>query len=138
VAKEKNLFTISEDELIIALEISLERFLQEKERKKLRFNKDIESTKNKAKRRDKNTCQITLVHQNSKNINAIAAHHLYSVNKCPHLATSIDNLITIDEKIHKEFHLTWMGGYDIECTVQDFIDFITERYPEQATEELIT
>lgn len=139
IARElgENLKDKSRQKMCLAVSQQIEPVLQEKERKKLRFNKDIESAKNKAKRRDKNTCQITLVHADSKNINAIAAHHLYSVNKYPHLATSIDNLITIDEKIHKEFHLTWMKGYDVECKVQDFIDFITERYPEQATEELL-
>ncbi|PHV61371.1 hypothetical protein [Cyanobacterium aponinum] len=139
IARElgENLKDKSRQKMCMAVSQQIEPVLQEKERKKLRFNKDIESAKNKAKKRDKNTCQITLVHKNDKKINAIAAHHLYSINKYPHLATSIDNLITIDERIHKEFHLTWMGGYDVECTVQDFIDFITERYPEQVTEELL-
>lgn len=139
IARElgENLKDKSRQKMCMAVSHQIEPVLQEKERKKLRFNKDIESAKHKAKTRDKNTCQITLVHKNNKKISAIAAHHLYSVSKYPHLATSIDNLITIDEKIHKEFHLTWMGGYDVECTVQDFIDFITERYPEQATEELL-
>lgn len=139
IARElgENLKDKSRQKMCMAVSQQIEPVLQEKERKKLRFNQDIESAKNKAKRRDKNTCQITLVHKNNKQINAISAHHLYSVNKYPHLATSIDNLIAIDEKIHKEFHLTWMKGYDVECKVQDFIDFITERYPEQATEELL-
>lgn len=139
IARElgENLKDKSRQKMCMAVSQQIEPVLQRKERKKLRFNKDIQNVKNKAKKRDKNTCQITLVHNTSKGINAIAAHHLYSVNKYPHLATSIDNVITIDEKIHKEFHLTWMGSYDVQCTVQDFIDFITERYPEQITEELL-
>lgn len=139
IARElgENLKDKSRQKMCMAVSKQIEPVLQEQERKKLRFHKDIESIKNKAKRRDKNTCQITLVHATSRNIKAIAAHHLYSVNKYPHLATSIDNLITIDERIHQEFHVTWMRGYNVECTVQDFINFITERYPEQATEELV-
>jgi hypothetical protein len=30
-----------------------------------------------------------------------------------------------------------MKGYDVECKVENFIDFITKRYPERAREELL-
>ncbi|MFM7572451.1 MAG: hypothetical protein ACKO4S_04830 [Snowella sp.] len=30
-----------------------------------------------------------------------------------------------------------MGGFNSTRTIKDFIDFVTERYPEQATPELM-
>jgi hypothetical protein len=52
------------------------------------------------------------------------------------LALSQENLITIDDRIHQEFHAK-MGGFNSTCTIKDFIDFVTERYPDQATPELM-
>jgi hypothetical protein len=100
--------------------------------------KKIESAKNKAKTRDQKTCQVTLTKPNSINRMTLAAHHLYSVSAYPHLASVLDNLITIDSLIHDEFHANWMGGYSNPCTIQDFIDFITERHFDCANDKLIS
>lgn len=98
---------------------------------------EIIKAKSKAKTRDK-FCQVTNRKPDAANpLMQLAAHHLYSVNKYPHLATVLENLITIDDQIHKEFHANWMGGYDIHCTVQDFINFVVERYPDCANDNLI-
>jgi hypothetical protein len=43
----------------------------------------------------------------------------------------------IGDQIHKEFHANWMGGYNMECNVQDFINFVVERYPDYANDNLI-
>jgi hypothetical protein len=97
----------------------------------------ISKVKRKAKTRDK-MCQITYKKPDAANsLMQLSAHHLYSVNEYPHLATVLENLITIDAQIHQEFHTSWMGGYSTPCTVQDFIDFVTERYPDSPNEELI-
>lgn len=97
----------------------------------------IEKAKNSAKKRDKKTCQVTLTKPNGANKTTLAAHHLYSVNTYPHLSAVLENLITIDSLIHEEFHANWLGGYSQPCTIQDFIDFIVERYPDCANETLI-
>jgi hypothetical protein len=97
----------------------------------------IERAKNRAKTRDKKTCQITKAKPDSQNKMILSAHHLYSVNQYPHLATVLENLITIDSLIHEEFHNTWMGCYQQPCTVQDFIDFLVEIYPNYADETLL-
>lgn len=96
----------------------------------------IESAKTKAKRRDKQTCQVTLSKPDSINKMTLTAHHLYSVNRYPHLSTILENLITIDSLIHQEFH-SWMGGFDKPCTVQNFIDFLIDRYPDCPNENLV-
>ncbi len=100
--------------------------------------KNINSAKNKAKTRDKKTCQVTNV-KNEKdeitkrfNDNKIkfVAHHLYSQNNYPHLADSIDNLITITETVHNNFHCNYMGSYNNPCTIDDFIQFVKKYYPD--------
>ena len=59
----------------------------------------------------------------------LAGHHLYSKAQYPHLAANSENIITIKEEVHDAFH-AWMGGYDKECTIDDFIKFVAERYPD--------
>ncbi|MBP0016497.1 MAG: hypothetical protein J7647_02940 [Cyanobacteria bacterium SBLK] len=57
----------------------------------------------------------------------VAAHHLYSAADSPHLAANLDNLITIQVRIHREFH-SWMGGSQKPCTLDDFLDFLHDCY----------
>jgi hypothetical protein len=103
------------------------------------FQKNISNAKSKAKTRDKYICQVSRVNSKSKKPKIqVSAHHLYSINKYPHLATILDNLITVDTEIHQEFHVSWMGGNDIPCTVENFIDFIIDRYPQFASENLLS
>lgn len=91
--------------------------------------KEVGKAKENAKKRDKGTCQVTRK-KPSKTYNFnLAAHHIYSNKEYPDLATCIDNLITLNEKIHKEFHV-WHGGNRAGCTADDMIDFLMERYPD--------
>ncbi|HEY9846046.1 MAG TPA: hypothetical protein V6D03_07600 [Candidatus Caenarcaniphilales bacterium] len=46
------------------------------------------------------------------------------------MATSTDNLITLTEPVHREFH-TWNGGVNKPCTIDGLIQFVNELYPEQ-------
>ncbi|NJL22182.1 MAG: hypothetical protein HC895_17380, partial [Leptolyngbyaceae cyanobacterium SM1_3_5] len=64
----------------------------------------IQKAKDKAKKRDKSTCLITNQKKNAVDNWKLAAHHLYSQNECPHLADSEDNLITVKEEVHDQFH----------------------------------
>lgn len=117
------------------ISVEIEKALKVFDDKAQNESKKIDSAKNKAKRRDK-ICQITLVERDSINKMTLTAHHLYSVNKYPHLAAVQENLITINSLIHQEFH-SWMGGFDKPCTVEDFINFLIDRYPDQASETLL-
>ncbi len=115
----------------------IEKALKLLDSKTQKMANEITKAKHKAKTRDK-LCQITHKKPDAANpLMQLSAHHLYSVNKYPHLATVLENLITIDAQIHKEFHTNWMGGYHVDCKVQDFIDFVVERYPDYANENLI-
>ncbi len=90
----------------------------------------IQKAMRAAKKRDKNTCQITRQKSTKHNQFDIAAHHVFSSKHYPHLAVSVDNLITLRESVHKEFH-AWNRGNDKPCTVDDLIDFVCERYPDK-------
>ncbi len=90
--------------------------------------KRIDSAKKKAKTRDKKTCQITQCKPEAHDKFNLAVHHIFSAKDYPHLESSIDNLITIREEIHKEFH-TWNGGFKQPCTIDDLIRFVMEIYP---------
>lgn len=91
--------------------------------------KEIDKAKIAAKKRDNQTCQITRRKIDKNNKFNLAAHHVYSDREYPNLATCVDNLITLNEEIHKEFH-TWNGGTQSSCTADDMINFLMERYPD--------
>jgi len=92
--------------------------------------KRIESAMTAAKKRDKQTCQVTYKKhdKHNKGIN-IVAHHIYSKEHYPHLAASQDNLITLTQEIHTDFH-SWNGGFDKPCTLDDLINFVNQLYPD--------
>jgi len=90
---------------------------------------EIEKAKKRAKTRDKNTCQVTGQKPDKDVEFNLAVHHLYSVQKYPHLATLDLNLVTIKEEIHQEFHGN-LGGFHQPCTIEDFIEFLHIYYPE--------
>ncbi|TYT69610.1 hypothetical protein [Microcystis aeruginosa] len=90
---------------------------------------EIEKAKKRAKTRDKNTCQVTGQKPDRNNKFNLAVHHLYSLQKYPHLATLDLNLVTIKEEIHQEFHGN-LGGFHQPCTIEDFIEFLHVYYPE--------
>lgn len=127
----------SRRKMCLAISKQIQPALKQIEKDSETLKKRIDQAKKKAKTRDKKTCQITCKKTDKYNQMQLAAHHLYCVRDYRHLATSIDNIITIDESIHQEFHLSWMGGNDVSCTVEDFIAFVTERYPDQATQQLL-
>lgn len=91
--------------------------------------KEIEKAKIAAKKRDKQTCQITRQKSDKNHKFNLAAHHIYSDREYPDLAACMDNLIVLNEEIHQEFH-TWNGGTQSSCTADDMIDFLMERYPD--------
>jgi hypothetical protein len=90
---------------------------------------EIEKAKKRAKTRDKNTCQVTGQKPDKDVQFNLAVHHLYSLQKYPHLATLELNLVTIKEEIHQEFHGN-LGGFHQPCTIEDFIEFLHVYYPE--------
>jgi hypothetical protein len=87
---------------------------------------EIEKAKKRAKTRDKNTGQVTGKKPDKDERFNLAVHHLYCVQKYPHLATLDMNLITIKEEINQEFHGT-LGGFDKPCTIEDFIEKIGSK-----------
>lgn len=91
--------------------------------------REISKAKENAKSRDKKTCQVTRKKPSKINDFNLAAHHIYSDKEYPDLAVCVDNLITLNEKIHREFHV-WHGGNHAGCTADDMINFLMERYPD--------
>ena len=126
----------SRRKMCLAVSKQIQPVLEQKDKTIRIFKQEVNKAKEKAKKRDK-VCQVTRKKPDKYNNFNLVAHHLYCVRDYKHLATSIYNLLTIDERIHQEFHLSWMDGYDMGCTVQDFIDFVTERYPDKASQELL-
>lgn len=105
---------------------AFQAIISEQESRKQR----IEKAKRAAKKRDKNTCQITLVKKSKHNQNfSLAGHHIFSSQYYPELATLEDNIITLESFIHDEFH-SWNGGSTNPCTVDDLVQFVCERYPD--------
>lgn len=93
----------------------------------------VAKAKTASRKRDKETCQITLTKKTKHNKDQLhlASHHIFSCKHYPHLEATVDNLITLEENIHSEFH-SWNGGSSNPCTVDDLITFVCERYPESS------
>jgi hypothetical protein len=88
--------------------------------------KQIEKAKDAARRRDRHICKVT-----QKMASSLAIHHLYSEAYYPNLAANPSNLITLADEVHSHFH-QWMGGFNKLCTVDDFIKYVLEYYPENS------
>lgn len=91
--------------------------------------KRIAAAMNAARKRDHNTCQITGAKRTKGSRVNIVVHHIYSREHYPHLAASVDNLITLSEEIHQNFH-TWNGGFKKPCTPDHLIQFVIQFYPD--------
>ena len=93
--------------------------------------KEIEQAMNYAKNRDKKTCQVTGVVRDKYNQRIeLVGHHLYDQKTYHFLSADPDNILTIDKKLHEDFH-QWNGGTQETCTIDDFIDYVEWRYPEK-------
>lgn len=91
--------------------------------------KRIQTVMERAKKRDRQTCQVTRQRKNSVNKLKLAAHHLYSESQYPYLADVENNLITLACDVHDQFHQDYMGGSNKPCTIDDFTSFIQKYYP---------
>jgi hypothetical protein len=95
----------------------------------------IAAAKKLTRSRDRDTCQITGKKSKPANPINMAVHHIYCESAYPDVADSMDNLITLTEDVHKEFH-TWHGGNKKPCTIHDLIRFTSVRYPEREVESI--
>lgn len=93
------------------------------------WQKKIDSAMNAAKKRDGSCCQVTGKKRDKFNKINTTVHHIYSKEHYPHLATCLDNLITLTQEVHDEFH-AWNGGSKKSCNVNCFIQFVNELYSE--------
>ena len=91
-------------------------------------HKRINTAMDRAKKRDKKQCQITGVEHNKQNpaIN-ITVHHIYDRNHYQHLVDCEDNLITLSQEVHNDFH-RWNGGSKKSCTADNLIDFAQQLH----------
>ncbi|MDY7051130.1 hypothetical protein [Limnospira fusiformis] len=93
--------------------------------------KEIKQAMNYAKNRDKKTCQVTGVVRDKYDPRIeLVGHHLYDQKTYHFLSADPDNILTIDKKLHEDFH-QWNGGTQETCTIDDFIDYVEWRYPEK-------
>jgi hypothetical protein len=95
-----------------------------------KLQEQIAAAKRKARSIHQNTCQITGEKWTHDNHIDMAVHHIYCSKHYPIAADSIDNLIVLTEKVHREFH-SWHGGNRKPCTIHDLIEFAATQYPEQ-------
>jgi hypothetical protein len=90
--------------------------------------KRIDTAMDRAKKRDKSQCQITGVKRDKQNkgIN-ITVHHIYDRHQYQHLVDCEDNLITLSQEVHNDFH-TWNGGSQKSCTADNLIEFVQQLH----------
>ena len=91
--------------------------------------KKIQSAMNAARTRDGGRCQITHAKSDKYKKFNMVVHHIYSQKDYPNLAVCRENLITLTQEVHTEFH-TWNGGSQKRCTADDLIRFVNQLYPD--------
>lgn len=98
---------------------------------------NIEKTMRFVKTRD-GCCKITGMARNKyeNKLIELVGHHLYDRKHYKFLADDTDNIITITEQIHNDFH-QWNGGYQKSCTIDDFLQYVEWRYPKKHKEILM-
>jgi hypothetical protein len=94
-----------------------------------KFEQRISVVKRQARTRDKDRCRITGQKSTPAKPIDMAVHHIYCRNTYPIGADRIDNLITLSQEVHREFH-NWHGGNEKACTIHDLIRFASEQYPD--------
>jgi hypothetical protein len=92
---------------------------------------DVDRAVRYAKNRD-GFCQITGVARDKyeNRLIKLVGHHLYDKNTYYFLADDPDNIFTIAEQISEDFH-QWNGGNDKTCTIDDFIEYLEQRYSQK-------
>lgn len=90
--------------------------------------KRIEAAMYRVKKRDKSQCQVTGIKRDRQNRTVnITVHHIYDRQHYPYLADCDDNLITLSQEVHNDFH-TWNGGSQKTCTADNLIDFVQQLH----------
>jgi hypothetical protein len=79
--------------------------------------------------RKTNRCQVTGDRRNRINNFELDVHHLFDRKMYPQLADDETNMLLIHSYIHDQFHVQYKGGSDKGCTIDEFIDFIKNYYP---------
>lgn len=92
---------------------------------------DVDRAVRYAKKRDR-FCQITGVARDKyeNRLIKLVGHHLYDKNTYYFLADDPDNILTIAEPVSEDFH-QWNGGNDKTCTIDDFIEYLEQRYSQK-------
>jgi hypothetical protein len=103
------------------------------------WEKKIKKAMDKAKKDANRQCQITWEKITPANPFNLAVHHVFDKNNYPHLATEPNNLIVMNDNLHKDFHI-WMGGTKVSCTVEDLEKYIetfsTSLFPDDDGEKM--
>jgi hypothetical protein len=90
--------------------------------------KRIDNAMDRAKKRDRSQCQITGVKRDKQNKGVnITVHHIYDRHQYQHLVDCEDNLITLSQEVHNDFH-TWNGGSQKSCTADNLIEFVQQLH----------
>ena len=63
------------------------------------------------------TCQLTGICGN------VNCHHIDSVKEAPYKQFDEDNIIVVLSKIHKAFHINYMGSFKVATTKENWVEF---------------
>ena len=87
-------------------------------------DKELTKSINIAKKLANSKCELTDVGKNKINPDIeLCGHHLYDKTHYPQLSRELKNIIIIEKSLHKNFH-EHMGGNQIQCTAEDFLEWL--------------
>jgi hypothetical protein len=91
------------------------------------FEKKVEAAKAAVRKKDKERCQATGQKDSPAQRVRLNVHHIFCRQHYPHLAASQDNLVTLSEPVHHNFH-AW--NEKEPCTADRLIEFLAIHHPE--------
>jgi hypothetical protein len=91
------------------------------------FEGKVQSAKKAVRRKEKNRCQATGRKDSPAQRLTLNVHHIFCRHHYPQLAASHENLVTLDEVVHNNFH-AWNGKQP--CTADRLIEFLSIHHPE--------
>jgi hypothetical protein len=91
------------------------------------FEGKVQAAKNAVRKKDKDRCQATGQKDSPAQRLKLNVHHIFCRQHYPHIAASQENLVTLSESVHSNFH-AWNGKEP--CTADRLIEFLAIHHPD--------
>lgn len=96
------------------------------EKDMMRISPEYKVWRDSVRERDEYQCQCCGVTPTRKKgaVVKVVAHHLWSFSDNTEIRFDINNGVTLCKLCHYDFHVRFMGGWQVPCTEEDYYDWL--------------